>query len=220
MYPHIEYNLLDPLVTDNQIDAAAKLAVLLQVGGLCIPPYWVKKASREVAGASVDLLTVVGYPFGYQRTEAKIAEMELAFSDGATAIELVINMSAFKSQRINWIKAEIARFAHLVHAREAMLTVVTDIDKLSKKELEIFCKTSTDSGADYVKTTTRYLTKEISSARLELVLEFLPASVGMKVYTQIHHIQELETLLKMGVEKVCVPDVVFLQKNENKPTLI
>jgi deoxyribose-phosphate aldolase len=220
MYPYIEYAILDPVVIDNHIDTAAKQAARLQIGGLCVPPYWVKKASREVASTSVDLLTVVGFPLGYQRTEAKIAEMELAFADGATAIELVMNMSAFKSQRINWIKAEIARFANLVHTRETMLTVVTDIDILSQAELDTFCKITADAGADYIKTTTGYLSKNTSPAQMELLLKLLPSSVGLKVCTRIHHIDEAEVLLKMGMEKVCVSSIDFLSMNTNKQLTI
>src|SRR3712207_5271423 len=115
-YDAIEYSLLNPLVIDNEIDAGAQIAAKLKLGGLCVPPYWVKKASREVANTNVQLSTIVGYPLGYQRMEAKIVEMELAFADGVTAIELVINMSALKSKRMNWIKAEIARFSNMVHA--------------------------------------------------------------------------------------------------------
>jgi deoxyribose-phosphate aldolase len=211
MYPHIEYALLDPLIIDNQIDAAAKLAARLQVGGLCVPPYWVKKASREVAGTAVQLSTVIGYPLGYQRTEAKTAEMELAFADGATAIELVINLSAFKSQRLNWIKAEIARFANQVHAREAMLTVVTDIDLLNEVELETFCKISADAGADYIKTSTGFLTKESSASQTALALTFVPPTLGIKAYAIIYTTESAEKWLKMGVEKIAVSSVKFLE---------
>jgi deoxyribose-phosphate aldolase len=211
MYPHIEYTLLDPFIIDNQIDEAAKLATLLQVGGLCVPPYWVKKASREVAGTGVQLSTVVGFPLGYQRTEAKIAEMELAFSDGATAIELVVNLSAFKSQRLNWIKAEIARFANQVHAHEAMLTVVTDINVLNETELETLCKISADAGADYIKTSTGFLTKESSASQTALALTFVPATLGIKVYTTINTPESAERWLKMGVETLAVSSLKFLE---------
>ncbi|MDO1445015.1 deoxyribose-phosphate aldolase [Rhodocytophaga aerolata] len=212
MYPHIEYTVLDPFVTDNQIDAASALAVELQVGGLCIPPYWVKKASREVAHTDVALLTIIGFPYGYQRTETKLAEMELAFADGATAIEVAINMSALKSQRINWIKAEVARFAHLVHAREAMLTMVADTDSLTNLELELFCKTCADAGADYIKIMSGYVPKAYSIEKLELALKYIPASVGVKVYTQMCTFQEVNNLLHIGIEKVSVPSLDFLKQ--------
>jgi deoxyribose-phosphate aldolase len=212
MYPHIEYTLLDPFVTDNRIDAASKFAAQLQVGGLCIPPYWVKKASREVAHTDVTLLTIIGFPYGYQRTEAKIADMELAFADGATAIEVAINMSALKSQRINWIKAEIARFAHLVHAREAMLTLVADIDTLTNLEVELYCKTCADAGADYVKTMSGNATNVYSIKKLELALKYLPASVGTKVYTQKCTLEEVNSLVDIGVEKICLPSLNFLKQ--------
>jgi deoxyribose-phosphate aldolase len=106
IYPALQYNALQPAVTDLEVEAAVRQAIDLPLGALCVPPYWVKKASRDAIPAGVSLGTVIGFPFGYQRTEAKVAEMELAFADGAQEVELVINLSALKSQRWNWIKAE------------------------------------------------------------------------------------------------------------------
>ncbi len=212
-YESVEYVVLDPLVIDNQIDKAAQLAARLQIGGLCVPPYWVKKASRELANTSVHLTTVLGYPLGYQRTEAKVAEMELAFADGARALELIINMSAFKSQRTNWIKAEIARFANLIHACEAMLTVITETEYLDEKEIETFCKLSADAGADYVKPVSGFLGKDTTITQITQLKKLLPASVGIKAYLAHSSRQQIEALLEAGAQKVNVTSLEFLQAN-------
>ncbi len=212
-YESVEYSVLAPLVIDNQIDAAAKLSASLQLGGLCVPPYWVKKASREVANTSVQLSTVLGYPLGYQRTEAKVAEMELAFADGAKAVELVINMSAFKSQRMNWIKAEIAKFANMIHAREALLTVVAEMEYLNEKEIETCCKLSADAGADYIKPLTGFLGKATPVEQVKQLKQLLPDSVGIKAHLTGGSRQRVEALLEAGAQKVSVNSVEFLQTN-------
>lgn len=209
-YDAIEYYLLNPLVLDNEIDAAAQIAAKLQLGGLCIPPYWVKKASREVTNTSVQLTTIVGYPLGYQRTEAKIAEMELAFADGATAIELVINMSAFKSKRMNWIKAEIARFSNMVHAKEAMLTVIIESAYVDEAELATFCKASVDAGADYIKPATGFLKNTISPEEVNHLVQLLPSSVGLKVVASDASSSAIKELFRAGAQKVVVSSIDFL----------
>lgn len=212
VHSSIEYNLLDPLILDNQIDAAALLATRLELGGICVPPYWVKKASREVANTPVQLTTVIGFPLGYQRTEAKIAEMELAFADGAQAVELVVNFSAFKSKRLNWIKAEIARFANLLHAKEAFLTVVIDINYFDNAEIESFFKVSVEAGADYIRTGTGYIGNNINPEQIIRLRNLLPPTVGIKAWTEADKLEQIEMLINIGVEKVCVPSVQFLNK--------
>lgn len=203
----IEYTALQPQILDNEIDAAAQLAAKLQLGSLCVPPYWVKKASREVAGTRTQLTTVIGFPLGYQRTEAKIAEAELAFADGATAIELVMNLSAFKSQRTHWIKAEISRFAHLVHEKERLLTVVTDMRQLNESELGMFCKLSADAGADFVRTATGFAGKFDSPEQIVHLRNLLPDFIGIKVVTEVSPLEKMEVLIKSGASMVCVPSV-------------
>lgn len=211
IYPHIEYTLLNPLVTDNQIDAAAQLAVQLQLGALCVPPYWVKKASRETTGTSVPLATVIGYPYGYQRTEAKTAEMDLAFADGADAVELVINLSAWKSKRLNWIKAEIARFAHLVHAREATFTVITDGARL-EGEKELFCKLCADAGADYVCLYPEFSSVRVPPSAIAALRKILPESVGIKTWVDEDEFSQIHEFIEAGADLVGVPSVDFLKK--------
>jgi deoxyribose-phosphate aldolase len=210
IFSHIEYTLLDALVIDNQIDIAAQQAAKLKLGGLCVPPYWVKKASREIANTGVQLTTVIGYPLGYQRTEAKLAEMELAFADGAKAIELIINLSAFKSNRINWVKAEIARFSNQVHAREAILTVMTDGMHLKDDELETFCKISVDSGADYISTSPAFSTVDFTPHYISHLRKILPSSVGIKTWTNAKDSSQIQKFLDAGADRISVPSIQFL----------
>lgn len=212
IHSHIEYTLLSPQVTDNQIDAAAQLAVQLQLGALCVPPYWVKKASRETAGTPVDLITVIGYPFGYQRTEAKIAEMELAFADGADAVELVINLSAFKSRRMNWIKAEIARFSHLIHDKEATLTVITDGLSLNEEEMDLFCKMSADAGADYLCLAPEFSPVSVAPSRIKQWRSLLAPAVGLKTWLEESRFSQVPEFIQAGTDMICVPSVKFLRE--------
>ncbi|MBD0255133.1 MAG: hypothetical protein ICV83_05395 [Cytophagales bacterium] len=207
LYPSLQYAVLHPAVKDLEVEAAVRLAIDHQLGGLCVPPYWVKKASRDTIPAGISLGTAIGFPFGYQRTEAKVAEMELAFADGAQEVELVINLSALKSQRWNWIKAEIARFAKLVHEREKGLTVLTDVGLLPEAELIRLCKDAADAGTDYFKTATGVLTKSTDAATLATLRQALHPSVGLKVYHVAPTAAEAAGWLREGAEQVCVADL-------------
>jgi deoxyribose-phosphate aldolase len=207
LYSFLQYTVLHPAVKDLEVEAAVRLAIDHQLGGLCVPPYWVKKASRDAVPAGISLGTVIGFPFGYQRTEAKVAEMELAFADGAQEVELVVNLSALKSQRWNWIKAEIARFAKLVHEREKILTVLIDTGLLSEAELVRLCKDAADAGTDYFKTATGVLTESTDAAPLASIRQALHHSVGLKVYHAAPTAAQVAVQLSEGAEQVCVGDL-------------
>jgi deoxyribose-phosphate aldolase len=214
LYSSLQYAVLHPAVKDLEVEAAVRQAIDHQLGSLCVPPYWVKKASRDAVPAGISLSTALGFPFGYQRTEAKVAEMELAFADGAQEVELVINLSALKSQRWNWIKAEIARFAKLVHEREKLLTVLTDAGLLSEAELVRLCKDATDAGTDYFKTATGVLTAGTDAAALATIRQALHPSVGLKVYHAAPTAAEAVAQLREGAEQVCVADLSRLGEKE------
>ncbi len=214
IYPALQYNVLHPVVKDLEVEAAVRQAIDFELGGLCVPPYWVKKASRDAVPAGISLSTAIGFPFGYQRTEAKVAELELAFADGAQEVELVINLSALKSQRWNWIKAEIARFAKLVHEREKLLTVLTDASLLSEAELTRLCKDATDAGTDYFKTATGVLSEKTDASMIAAIRQALHPSVGLKAYYSLPTAAEVAALLREGAEQVCAADLSRLGEKE------
>ncbi len=214
LYASLQYAVLHPAVKDLEVEAAVRLAIDHGLGGLCVPPYWVKKASRDAVPAGILLGTAIGFPFGYQRTEAKVAEMELAFADGAQEVELVVNLSALKSQRWNWIKAEIARFAQLVHEREKLLTVLTDAGLLTEAELVRLCKDAADAGTDYFKTATGVLTEGTDAVTLATLRQALHPSVGLKMYHAAPTAAEAAAWLRQGAELVCVAGLSRLGEKE------
>lgn len=189
-----------------QVEAAVREVIAHQLSAICVPPYWVKKASRDTNPAGIALAAVVGFPFGYQRTEAKVSEAELAFADGAQEIILTINLSALKSERWNWIKAEIARFAKLVHDQEKPLTVLTDADRLTPQEVVRLCKDAVDAGTDFFQTATGALAaNEAPVHSVAFLRETLHPSAGLKVFRNHLTPAGAAELLKEGADKICTP---------------
>src|SRR3982751_1009876 len=105
LFPHIERTLLRPDITINEQYDALDEVMQLGFAGLTVAPFWVKKFRRELGDNHPAILsTVVGFPYGYQRTEAKQTEIEWALRDGATEIEVVLNTSALFSSTSVWLK--------------------------------------------------------------------------------------------------------------------
>jgi deoxyribose-phosphate aldolase len=203
LFPYIERTLLHPGVTINEQYEALDEVTQLGMAGLTVAPFWVKKFRRELGDAHPAVLsTVIGYPFGYQRTEAKQTEIEWALKDGASEIEVVLNTSALFSPASVWLKIELAKLVALVHAQEKFFTVILETSLLDQAQLQKMIKLAADAGADFIKNATGALNSTFS---LEAALQFhklVPKSVGVKIVADGATEQQMEQLVEVGVERL------------------
>jgi len=203
LYPHLERTLLHPAVSIEEQYAAVEEAVERGLGGLVVAPFWVKKWRRELGeNHPVRLVTVVGYPFGYQRTETKQQEAEEALNDGADELEIVLNTSALRSPTSVWIKVEWAKLVAMLHMRERWFTVVLEPTFLSPDELTRMIKVAADAGADCIKFGTGVFPQPFS---LDVAMRFrraVPTSVGVKIQGAGASAAELGQLINAGVDRI------------------
>ena len=170
----IEYTNLSPTVKDKEIDKLIREAQDHQFRAICIPPFWVKKARRELGNSQVLLVTVAGFPLGFNMTETKIAEMTQAIEDGVDEIEIVMNISAFKSG-MPWVKVELAKCASFAHDHEIILKVIIETAYLDADEIESACKICAPFRATAVfPLVNKYKSHPFSMASLLLAVEILP----------------------------------------------
>ena len=152
---YIEHANLSPTVAHYDIEQLVNEAKKHHFVGVCVPPFWVKKAKRDLAETDIQLVTVIGFPLGYQVTEAKLIEIQKAIDDGADELDLVLNISAFKAQ-MNWSKIEIAKCSKLVHKHYKLLKVIIETAYLNDQELQLACQWCANAGVDFVKTSTGF----------------------------------------------------------------
>ena len=152
---YLESTLLKPTVTDREIDLLIADAIAEQFIGICVPPFWVKKVKREVSETDIQVVTVIGFPFGYETTAAKVAEAHAALEAGADELDVVWCQTAFHSG-MTWPKIELAQLAKVAHASEKILKVIIETAYLSPVQIQEACLICQDSGADFVKTSTGY----------------------------------------------------------------
>lgn len=202
-YPnqYIEHTCLRPELIDRDIDRLVGECLEFEFLGLCIPPFWVKKANRELNNTDVQLVTVIGFPLGYQRTEAKIKEVECALKDGADELDLVLNVSAFKSG-MNWPKIEMVKVANLVHEEEKILKVIVETALLSKDELATISKIVSDAGADFIKTSTGFSARGASEEDIIIMKENISPQVGIKASGGINSLEKMYALINAGAERI------------------
>ncbi len=180
--------------------------------GLCLPPFWIKKARRELGTADTALVTVVGHPYGYQMTQTKVAEIQQALYDGATELQVAMNLSAFKSG-MPWVKIEIAQCATRAHAQEALLTVVLDAASLNESEITEIATLSADAGADGLQVAAEGFAWDALLAQVRGLRDLLPASVAVKVRREVDR-EQAAALLDAGAERIGTTTAVRILSNE------
>lgn len=201
LHKYLEYTNLSPVLTYKQVDLMIHEAKTYNFVGLCLPPFWVKKAKRDLKDTDIKMVTVVGFPLGYQMTETKITEIQKALDNGADELDLVMNISAFKSG-MPWVKIELAKCASLVHEHEALLKVIIETAYLSEEEIITACKLCADAGADYVKTSTGFAPHGATIDHIQLMRSVLPSNVGIKASGGIKNYDQAITMVKAGADRI------------------
>lgn len=199
---YIEHTNLNPQITHKDVELLVNQAREYKFHGICVPPFWVKKARRDIGNSEeISLVTVLGFPLGYQMTEAKMEEAKLAIGEGANELDMVWNISAFKSEMI-WPKIEIVKLSKLCHDSDVLLKVIIETAYLSKEEIIEACKICTDAGADFIKTSTGMGPSGAKEEDVKLIKEHIPNSVGIKASGGIKSYSQLMELVNAGAERI------------------
>ena len=135
----IDHTLLRPDATPEEIAKLCAEAAQARFATVCVPPCYVRYAVEQLQGA-VPVCTVVGFPLGYQITKVKFFEAHQALTDGATEIDMVINIGAFKSGRVEEVEEEIGQLAELCHFKSAILKVIIETALLTDEEIITACR--------------------------------------------------------------------------------
>ena len=196
----IELAVLAPNISTEAMQEALTKINQHNWAALTVPPFWVKKLRRDMgADHPVILATVVGYPFGFQRTEAKQTETEWALKDGANEIQVVLNTSAWFSNSNGWPKIELAKLGKLIHQQEAFFTVIIESTFFDEENFAKAAKVAADAGADFIQNGTGLYAKTIDIEAIRKQKSAIPSGVGFKIVASE---MDLETLSEMGIERV------------------
>jgi len=198
---YLEHTILKPNITHQDIDKIVQEGIENEFKGICIPPFWVKKARKDLGNSEVQLITIAGFPFGYNKTETKIFEIEQAIEDGADEVDIVWNLSAFKAA-MNWVKNDIAKCAELLHKNSKLLKVILETAYLNKEEIVSGCMICKDAGADYVKTSTGFAHEGATVENIKIMRSALPSSVGIKAAGGIKDFATAQAMIEAGADRI------------------
>ncbi len=153
----IDHSILHPTFTDDDLVRECKVALMHHVASVCVKPYAVKQAAELLRGSDVEVGCVIGFPHGNSSTEVKVVETERACNDGATEIDMVINIGKALGGDWAYVEQEIKAVTDVCHKNKAIVKVIFETDYITKIEDKIkLCEICTQLGADFVKTSTGY----------------------------------------------------------------
>jgi deoxyribose-phosphate aldolase len=198
---YIEHTNLSPVLTIKDIDKLVEEAKQFGFLGVCVPPFWVKRAQREIGKEKIILVTVAGFPLGYNMTETKLDEMQRAIDNGADEIDVVWNITSFKTG-IPWTKIEIARCSKLAHENSKLLKLIIETAYLSGPEIEQACKICADAGVDFVKTSTGFAPAGATAENIRLMKKTLPPNVGIKASGGIKTYTQAMEMIQAGADRI------------------
>jgi len=198
---YIEHTNLKPAITINDVDKLVDEAREWKLLAVCVPPFWVKRASREIGKEKIILVTVAGFPLGYNMTETKLDEIQRAIDNGADEIDVVWNVSAFKTN-LPWAKIEIAKCSQLAHNHQKLLKVIVETAYLSDSELEKACKICADAGVDFVKTSTGFAPAGATIEHIVIMKKSLPHHVGIKASGGIKTYEQAIAMINAGANRI------------------
>lgn len=196
---HVDHTLLKPEATWDQIKTLCDEAMEFGCATVCIPPAYVKEAAEYVQG-NLKICTVIGFPNGYNTMAAKLFETKDAVENGASEIDMVVNIGHVKDRRWKEIQEEIAAVKAACLGRP--LKVIIETCLLTDMEKMKLCQLAVKAEADYVKTSTGFSTAGATREDVALLRENLPRSVKVKASGGIRTLADGQAYLDLGADRL------------------
>ena len=209
---HCDHTLLKQESTWAQIKEVCDDGLKYGCASVCIPASFVKQAADYV-GNELKICTVIGFPNGYSTTAVKVFETEDAIRNGADEIDMVINIGWGKDQRWDEVLAEIKAIKASCQGR--ILKVIVETCLLTEAEKIKLCELVTESGADYIKTSTGFSTGGATREDVALFKAHIGPGVKIKAAGGISSLQDAEDFMALGADRLGTSRIVKLVKGEH-----
>jgi deoxyribose-phosphate aldolase len=198
----LDHSLLQPVLTDAELEQGCRLARAYEVASVCIKPYAVRLAAKLLAGSSVAVGTTIGFPHGGHTTAIKAAEAEEAVRDGARELDMVVNIGKVLSKDWRYVADDIRAVVETAHRRQALVKVIFENCFLADEHKEQLCRICAEVGADYVKTSTGYGASGALDDDLRLMRRCSPPHVKVKAAGGVRTFERLLAVRALGVSRV------------------
>lgn len=197
----IDHTILKPNITDADVIKVCDEAKANGFYSVCVNPYFVPLVARELSGSDVKVTSVIGFPLGASTREIKALEAEKAVADGANEIDMVINISALKDQKFDYVESDIRAVVNAIQGK-AILKVILETCLLSKEEIVKACELSKAAGAQFVKTSTGFSTGGATEEDVALMKKTVGDALEVKASGAVRDYDTAIKMIQAGASRI------------------
>lgn len=200
----IDHTALKPDTTLDEINTLCEEARRYCFASVCVNPCYVPFVAQWLSGSQVEVCTVIGFPLGATRSEVKAREAELAIGDGATEVDMVLNVGMLKSGQFDFVESDIRAVvrASSKGRRKAITKVILETALLTDEEKVIACVLAQNVGADFVKTSTGFSKGGATASDIALMRRAVGKGMGVKASGGIRSKEDAETMIAHGATRI------------------
>jgi deoxyribose-phosphate aldolase len=199
---YIDHTLLKPDASAAEIAQLCREAREYHFASVCVNSTYVPLCADLLKGSDVAVCTVVGFPLGASPAEVKAYEAQLAIQNGATEIDMVMNIGALKSRDLKLLHHDIATVCATTHAHNIICKVILETSKLNDEEKVIACQVAKMAGADFVKTSTGFGGGGATAADVALMRKVVGPNIGVKASGGVRNFQDAQAMVKAGATRI------------------
>jgi deoxyribose-phosphate aldolase len=197
---YIDHTNVKADATRQDIRNLCDEALKYKFHSVCVTPHRVKDAKGFLSGSDIKIICVIGFPFGFTTTAEKINEGKVAVSDGATEIDMVINIGAIKDNDFDFIENEIRQIAEAI--KPIGLKVITEVGFLTPEELDKACRKAKSAGVAFVKTSTGYGPRTPTVEDIKIMRQAVGPEIGVKASGGIHTLEQANQMVEAGATRI------------------
>jgi len=214
MEKYIDHTLLKPESTDMDVQKVCLDAKKYNFKSVCINPGWVKYTADLLKDSDVETCTVIGFPLGANTSKVKAFEAEQAVKEGATEVDMVINIGALKSEDYALVYDDIKAVVDAVKGK-ALVKVIIEACLLNDNEKVRACEAAKRAGADFVKTSTGFSTGGATLEDVKLMRKTVGPDMGVKASGGVRSIEDAKAMIEAGATRIGTSNgVAIVEGNE------
>lgn len=198
---YIDHTLLKPEAQKDQIEKLCSEAKEYGFASVCVNPTWVKLSGELLSGTDVKVCTVIGFPLGATTSETKAFETKNAIENGATEVDMVINIGALKSGNTDLVEQDIRAVVEAAKGK-ALTKVIIETSLLTEEEKVTACELSVKAGADFVKTSTGFSTGGATVEDIRLMRKVVGPEIGVKASGGVRSAEDAQKMIDAGATRI------------------
>ena len=198
----IDHALLKPELTPREVAEQVDELAALRIWSVCVRPSDVAATARQLSSEYTRVCTVLGFPHGTTSTAAKVAEARQALADGATELDMVLNIGRLRGGDLEAVREDIAAVVTVGHEADALVKVIMETTLLDDEQKRAACRAAVEAGADFVKTSTGFAGGGATVPDVLLMAECVPEAVGVKASGGVRDLSDLLAMVAAGATRI------------------